>query len=166
MHQICACSGQGIPIGVDTNFDVFKTIYLDVALVILGSDISIWFLKPLEGFENRGNIAEAFVGQELICYGSPLSKAQGYFWKRSEKNSTAEVDYLYQSNQHILPIEVKSGHGTTLRSMHLFLDTHLKSPFGIRFSSMDYSMYQTIDSRPLYAVASLAHPSQKEALDA
>lgn len=168
VHQVLFCSGQGIPIGVNTDFDVFKVIYLDVALTqaILGADISIWFLRPLEGFENRGSIAEAFIGQELICYANPESKAQLYFWKRQEKNSTAEVDYLHQSNQHIVPVEVKSGHGTTLRSMHLFLDTHIKSPVGIRFSSLDYSVYQSIDSRPLYASSSLAHTTQKAALDA
>lgn len=168
LHQVRACSGQGIPIGSQTDFNVFKIIYLDVALTqaILGSDISIWFLRPLEGFENRGNIAEAFVGQELACYANPHTKAQLHFWKRGEKGSTAEVDYLHQSNQYILPIEVKSSHGTTLRSMHMFLKTHVKSPFGIRFSARNYSIYDKIDSRPLYAVSTLAHASQREALDA
>ena len=36
---------------------------------------------------------------------------------------------------------------------------------GLRFSSLDYSLTEKLDSRPLYAVASLAHESQKEALD-
>lgn len=168
LHQVLFCSGQGIPIGANTDFNIFKVIYLDVALTqaILGADISIWFLRPLEGFENCGNIAESFIGQELVCYANPESKAQLYFWKRKEKNSAAEVDYLHQSDQHILPVEVKSGHGTTLRSMHLFLDTHINSPLGIRFSSLDYSVYQSIDSRPLYAASSLAHPNQREALNA
>jgi predicted AAA+ superfamily ATPase len=130
----------------------------------LGSDISIWFLRPLEGFENRGEIAESFVGQELLCYANPENKAELYFWKRKEKNSAAEVDYLMQKEEDILPIEVKSGHGKTLRSLRLFLETHAKSPVGIRFSSLDYSLIDNLDSRPLYAVASLAHESQKEAL--
>lgn len=166
VHTVRYSSGQGIPIGAEIDFDVFKIIYLDAALAqaTLGSDISIWFLKPLQGFENRGTIAESFVGQELICYANPQSKSQLFFWKRKEKNSSAEVDYLHQSNEHILPIEVKSGHGTTLRSMRLFLESHTKSPFGIRFSSQDYSINDSLDSRPLYAVASLAHPTQKEAL--
>ncbi len=168
VHPVRYSAGQGIPIGADLNFDIFKIIYLDVALsqAILGADISIWFLKPLDGFENRGNIAEAFVGQELLCYANPYSKAGLYFWKRREKNSTAEVDYLHQENQHIFPIEVKSGHGTTLRSLRLFLETHAKSPHGIRFSALDYSIHDSLDSRPLYSVATLAHQQQKEALQA
>jgi predicted AAA+ superfamily ATPase len=121
-------------------------------------------LRPLEGFENRGEIAESFVGQELVCYAHPESKAELYFWKRKEKNSSAEVDYLVQRQEHIMPIEVKSGHGGTLRSLRLFLESHLKSNAAIRFSYLNYSVIDKLDSRPLYAVASLAHDSQKKAL--
>jgi len=167
IHSIRHCSGQGIPIGAEVDFDTFKVIYLDIGLyqAILGSDISIWFLRPLEGFENRGEIAEGFIGQELICYASPDYKAELHFWKRKEKNSAAEIDYLAQRGDQIIPIEVKSGHGNTLRSLHIFLDTHPKSTSAIRFSSLNYSVMNNLDSRPLYAAASLAHPNQKEALD-
>jgi predicted AAA+ superfamily ATPase len=167
VHVVRYASGQGIPIGAEVDFNIFKVIYLDVALcqVILGSDISIWFLRPLEGFENRGEMAEAFVAQELLCYSSPATKAELHFWKRKEKNSSAEVDYVIQRGEHILPIEVKSGHGTTLRSLRLFLETHPKSTYGIRFSALDYSVTDGLDSRPLYSVVSLAHESQREALE-
>lgn len=166
IHTIRHTSGQGIPIGAEVDFDTFKVIYLDVGLcqVILGSDISIWFLRPLEGFENRGEIAESFIGQELICYSSPDTKAEVYFWKRKEKNSSAEIDYLIQRGEEIIPVEVKSGHGNTLRSLHIFLNSHPKSTVGIRFSSLNYSTMAGLDSRPLYAAVSAAHESQKEAL--
>jgi len=168
IHCIKYSAGQGIPIGANVDFDLFKVIYLDIALcqAILGSDISIWFLRPLEGFTNRGEIAEAFIGQELLCYACPENKAQLYFWKRQEKNSTAEVDYLCQRGEQILPIEVKSGHGSTLRSLRLFLQTHPQSHLGLRFSQLDYSIVGDLDSRPLYAAASLAHESQQPALRA
>jgi hypothetical protein len=166
IHSIRHSSGFGIPIGAEVDFDTFKLIYLDVALcqAILGSDISIWFLRPLEGFDNRGEIAEGFIGQELICYASPECKAELHFWKRKEKNSLAEIDYLVQLGGQMIPIEVKSGHGNTLRSLHFFLDTHSKSTVAIRFSCLNYSLMNKLDSRPLYAAASLAHPNQKEAL--
>jgi predicted AAA+ superfamily ATPase len=166
IHSIRYSSGQGIPIGAEVDFEIFKLIYLDVGLcqAILGSDISVWFLRPLEGFENRGEIAEGFIGQELICYANPTSKAELHFWKRREKSSTAEIDYLIQRGEQVVPIEVKSGHRGTLKSLHLFLETHPQSAFAIRFSSLNYSVIDKLDSRPLYAAASLAHDSQKEAL--
>lgn len=55
-------------------------------------------------------------------------------------------------------------HGSTLRSLHQFLQTHPKSPKGIRFWSENYLLSEKLDSRPLYAVATIAHPDQKEAL--
>lgn len=166
IHTIRYSSGQGIPIGSEIDFETFKVIYLDVGLcqAIVGSDVSIWFLRPLEGFENRAEIAETFVGQELICYGSPQNKAELHFWKRREKSSAAEVDYLIQRGEQIIPIEVKSGSGSHLRSLYLFLESHPKSALAIRFSSLNYSLLEKLDSRPLYAVASLAHESQREAL--
>lgn len=166
IHVIRHTSGQGLPIGSGVDFETFKIIYLDVALcqTLLGADISIWFLRPLEGFENRGEIAESFIGQELACYASPFSKAELYFWKRKEKSSLAEIDYLTQNKESVIPIEVKSGSGKTLRSLRIFLETHLKSHLGIRFSSLNYSIVDNLDSRPLYAAVSLAHESQKEAL--
>lgn len=166
IHRVCYTSGQGIPIGADVDSDLFKVIFLDVALcqAILGADVSVWFLRPLEGFENRGEIAESFIGQELICYASPDIKGEVYFWKRKEKNSSAEVDYLLQRADLIVPIEVKSGHGGTLRSLHLFLETHSHSVQAIRLSSLNYSLVQKLDSRPLYAAATLAHPRQRQAL--
>lgn len=166
IHTIRHASGQGIPIGSEVDFETFKIIYLDIGLCqsLLGSDISIWFLRPLEGFENRGEIAEGFIGQELICYANPENKAELYFWKRNAKNSSAEVDYLIQREEKILPIEVKSKHGNTLRSLHMFLESHPKCSLAIRFSSRNYSIVNNLDSRPLYAAVSLAHSNQKQAL--
>lgn len=166
IHIVRHSSGQGIPIGSEVDFETFKIIYLDVALcqAILGSDISVWFLNPLEGFENRGEIAESFIGQELICYSNSISKAELYFWKRKEKNSTAEVDYLVQRGNEILPVEVKSAHGNNLRSLRLFLETHPKCSWGLRFSALNYSIHQNLDSRPLYAAVSISHESQKKAI--
>ncbi len=167
IHLIRHASGQGVPIGAEVNFEIFKVIYLDVGLcqALLGSDASDWFLRPLETFENRGEIAESFIGQELLSYANPDRKAELYFWKREEKNSSAEIDYLIQKGENILPIEVKSGQGTTLKSLHLFLKTHSSSQ-AIRFSALNYSLLDALDSRPLYAAVSLAHPSQKKAIKA
>jgi hypothetical protein len=45
------------------------------------------------------------------------------------------------------------------------LETHPDSSYGVRFSEQSYSQWQKIDSKPLYAVSSLAHEEQKNALD-
>jgi uncharacterized protein len=166
VHQVTHSAGNGLPLGAETNLDRFKILLLDVGITqsLLGLDLAAWFLNPDKNLINRGMITEAFVGQELLTYASPKSKTDLYFWKRESIGSLAEIDYLYDFQHEVLPIEVKSGHGSTLRSMHQFLEEHNKSKSGLRFWSENYLPSDTIDSRPLYSVATLAHIDQKEAI--
>ncbi len=167
VHKVHHSAGYGLPLGAESNREWFKIIFLDVALcqAILGLDLSSWFLDSRETFVNRGEIVEAFIGQELLCYSMPHRKAELYFWK-AETSGQAEVDFIYDFKTHIIPVEAKSGDGRTLKSLHRFLDQHSSSPYGIRFSAQNYSLYQKIDSRPLYAAVSLAHEEQIESLKA
>lgn len=166
VYKIHHTAGYGVPLGAESNPDWFKGLFLDVALcqAVLGLDIGGWFLDPNKELVNRGAIVESFVGQELLCYSSPYRKGSLYYWKKAEKQTKAEVDFLYEDKGKIFPLEVKSGDGRTLKSMHMFLQTHSTSPYGIRFSTHNYSFYEKIVSRPLYDVVSLAHEDQKESL--
>jgi len=167
VHRIHHSAGNGVPLGGEINFEWFKLIFLDVALsqAVIGTDRSPWFLDPQTTFVNQGSLVEAFVGQELIAYSPPQRKNDLYFWKRDKKGSQAEVDFLYESDGKVIPIEVKSDQGKSLKSLHLFLESHPKSLQAIRFSSHNSHVIGNIDSRPLYAVSSLAQGSQKEALE-
>ncbi|MCK5097374.1 MAG: ATP-binding protein [Desulfobacteraceae bacterium] len=84
------------------------------------------FQKDLFGTKNidsvyQGRIAEHIVGQELLTYDtSPLYKL--HFWSREKKQSSAEIDFLIQFENMIIPIEVKSGATGRLRSLHQFID--------------------------------------------
>ena len=84
------------------------------------------FQKELFGSRNidsvyQGKIAEHIVGQELLaCQSSPLYKL--HFWNREKKQSSAEVDFLIQYENIIVPVEVKSGATGRLRSLHQFMD--------------------------------------------
>ncbi|OGB83265.1 hypothetical protein A3F66_01725 [candidate division TM6 bacterium RIFCSPHIGHO2_12_FULL_32_22] len=155
-HKIVRTSGNGIPLGAETYFDDYKIFLLDIAInqTVLGLKLGEWLLNPLKQFVNRGNFTEAFVGQELLAYSNPFEKEQLYFWRRNVKGSEAEVDYLIQKNQDIIPIEVKSAEGTRLKSMQMFLDLHSNtSSYGIRFSTNNYSIFDKIHSYPLYSIA-------------
>ena len=70
-------------------------------------------------------------------------------------------------NGAVVPIEVKAGMGRTLKSLQFFLATHAKSPYGIRCSAQNYSVYQNVHSYPLYALAqvmSLSNAAMKQAI--
>lgn len=169
-HKVFHSSGQGIPLGAHIDPLDYKAIFLDVGLTqaVLDLDLAGWFVHPLTEFVNKGSLVEAFVGQELLVYNDPLIKRNLYYWNRKNRTSVAEVDYLIQK-KNVIPIEVKSGKGTTLKSMHLFLETHAQSPYGIKFSTQNYSRHDAIDSYPLYAIAAVTGFEQrgvKEAIEA
>lgn len=44
-----------------------------------------------------------------------------FYWSRDKKGSAAELDYIINLQQHVIPVEVKSGKFGTLRSLHTFL---------------------------------------------
>ena len=69
----------------------------------------------------QGILIEHLIGQEILAFQyNALSALQ--FWVREKKESTAEVDYLFQYDGLIIPIEVKSGKEGTLKSLHSFMD--------------------------------------------
>jgi len=158
VHKVYHTSGQELPLGADINFTRFKMLFMDIALsqTMLSLEMAPWILKPLQQITNRGAVAEAFAGQELIA-GSAIDIKSGlFYWHREARSSNAEVDYLCVSDDRIIPVEIKSGKEGTLRSMKLFLETHPQSPYGIRFYGGMPNEVGNIRSYPLYCVAGLS----------
>jgi predicted AAA+ superfamily ATPase len=69
----------------------------------------------------RGKVAEHIVGQELFSQETHFPSNRN-FWVRNAHSSEAEIDFIIQYDGQIIPIEVKSGHNSKLRSLHLFMD--------------------------------------------
>ena len=146
-------SGQGIPLGAQADLERYKVILFDVAITqqLLGLDLKGWFLKPGDEFVNQGELVESFIGQEMMAYSSPNMRNTLFYWQREARGSEAEIDYLSIIKGEIIPIEVKAGKGSTLKSLHSFLSSHPKSPYGIKISLADRSKFEKIVSIPLYA---------------
>jgi predicted AAA+ superfamily ATPase len=166
IHKVTHTDAQGLPLGAQADPTDFKIIFLDIALAqaVLGLDVAEWFIDPEQQYINQRSIVEAFVGQELLAYSNLMQKKSLYYWQRKERNSQAEIDYVVHIEKDIVPIEVKSGHGSTLKSMHMFLQTHQKSNYGIRFSAQNYSTFEAVHSYPLYDVARAVKSSAPKVL--
>lgn len=163
IHRVYHSSGQGIPIAAQFNPNIFKIVFLDIAIAqaVLGLDLKNWFLSPTETLINQGAITEAFVGQEFLAYSEPYRRTQLYYWQREKRGSNAEIDYLIQYKNKIIPVEVKSGKGTQLKSLKIFLQEHKNSPYGIRFSTHNFCKQDWMHSYPLYTVAKLFETPQE-----
>lgn len=125
MQKVISSHAQGIPLGADVSPNVFKSTFLDIGLVQFLCGISKLAVLNEKNLLNiyRGALAEQFVGQELLLHnGSENDKL--YYWERAKKSSNAEVDFLVVRNGEIIPIEVKSGKPSRLKSMNLFLKEH------------------------------------------
>jgi predicted AAA+ superfamily ATPase len=69
----------------------------------------------------KGMIAEHIVGQEILA--SHVEVLRGLnFWVRDKASSAAEIDYVVQFEDMLVPVEVKSTAAGALRSLHLFMD--------------------------------------------
>lgn len=109
-----------------------------------------------------GRIYEHIVGQELAAKSfSPLHSIA--FWVREKNQSSAELDYLYQYNGRVYPVEVKSGTTGTLRSLMQFVDdTQItdavrvySGKFRIEFANTAKGKAFRLMSIPFYALPAL-----------
>jgi predicted AAA+ superfamily ATPase len=163
IHQVLWTSANGIPLGAEVNLHKFKLLMLDVGLnqILLGLHLKEWFIDPIPAFINKGSLVENLMGQELLAYSNPTDKQHLYYWSKEAKGSNAEIDYIISEERHIIPVEVKSGHGATLQSMRVFLKSHSHSDYGIRFSTHNYSIHDNIHSYPLYAVSGMTQNKER-----
>ncbi len=83
---------------------------------------------------NEGELAEQFIGQQLLAREPYFIDNELYYWIRENKDSNAEIDFLIESGNTTIPIEVKAGKTGTLKSLHVFM-LEKKKDFAIRFNT-------------------------------
>jgi predicted AAA+ superfamily ATPase len=156
VHRVTHSSSNGIPIGAETNPKKTKLLIFDTGIYqrILGLDVASLLLKDDIEVVNKGNIAELFVGLELLKSNDCYERTALYYWHREAKNSQAEVDYVIQNQDAIVPIEVKAGTKGAMQSMFLFMDEK-KSDWGVRLSLENFTEFNQVKVMPLYAVFNL-----------
>lgn len=160
LYSVTHSASNGIPLGAEINTKKRKILLFDTGIYqrILGLDIGILLLEDDVNIVNRGNIAELFVGLELLKNTSCYEKNDLYYWQREAKSSQAEVDYVIQMQEKIIPLEIKAGTKGSMQSMFLFLNEK-KGEFGIRLSMENFSEMDKVKIYPLYAVRNIVHNS-------
>jgi predicted AAA+ superfamily ATPase len=158
IHKILSCNPSGLPLGASASDKRFKAALVDIGLLQNMCQVP----AELELRENdllamyRGRLAEQFVAQELIaCHSREL-----FYWARESRGSSAEVDYIVSRGGQVVPVEVKSGAGGSLRSLHLMLDTYRNCPEGLVLYSGPYARRpeQRLTFLPLYFAGSVGDP--------
>jgi predicted AAA+ superfamily ATPase len=156
IYIVVHSSANGLPLGSETNPKKFKIILYDHGIFqrILGLDFSKQLLLGNFDLVNKGNIAEQFVGNELIKYSGKNLRPYLYFWQREKRGSMAEVDYIIQKEENLVPLEVKSGTTGKMQSLRLLM-VEKKMKTGVRVSLENFCKYENIDVYPLYAISNI-----------
>lgn len=137
----------GIPLSAYENKDAFKLYMLDVGLLGAASNISSTSL--IEGTslftEFKGALTENYVCQELLAAGG----IQANYW--SSEKSDGEVDFVYEMNGKIIPVEVKAELNLRSKSLRSFLSRYGIGK-GYRLSLAGTKDQEWVENIPLYAM--------------
>ena len=152
IHQVSSSSASGLPLVAGMDAKVFKYCFLDIGLMQFMSGLS-----PNEIIQSddllacyAGALCEQYIGQELIQTGGSQNRHL-FYWSRSKRGSTAEIDYLLVRNGDITPLEVKNGPTGKLRSLHLFMKEHPHVNKGIVLNTGEIGRFDNIHFLPLYS---------------
>ena len=150
LHQCFRISKPDMPLAVYQDLAAFKLYHNDVGL--LGAMAKLPLKTILDGntifTEFKGALTEQFVIQQLL-----LNEDNDiYYW--TNDNSTAEVDFVIQNEEEIIPIEVKSGTNVKSVSFKFFCEKY-KPTKAIRTSLTDYKQEELMTNLPLYAINSV-----------
>ncbi|MDO4510358.1 MAG: AAA family ATPase [Bacteroidales bacterium] len=126
-----------------------KLIWVDAGLVNFFADIQLEYLQNKDLLDTwRGHAAEQIVAQELRVLLDKHYKEEQHFWVRDKKGADAEIDFVWPTMGKIVPIEVKAGTNSHLRSIHAFVNNCERQVSAIRVWSGEFSVQETVTPAP------------------
>ena len=148
VHKLHNCKKPEMPLKFYEDFDAFKLYLLDVGLLgaLSGASPAQMLVSNDVFKEFKGSFTENYVMQELMA----LSPYMSIFYYAKEK-STQEVDFLVQTKQGVIPIEVKAEENVKSKSLRQFvtIDQADKHMHGIRFSMKGHREQDWLTNVPL-----------------
>jgi predicted AAA+ superfamily ATPase len=148
VYKINRTTTPKIPLSAYEDRDHFKIYMLDVGL--LGAKAGLDFSTLMSGdktifSEFKGALTEQFVLQELkVSDNSPI-----YYW--GNESGKAEVDFLIQYKNEIIPIEVKSSVNTKSQSLSVYMEKY-QPAHAIRVSLKNPGINEKLLSLSLYMI--------------
>lgn len=146
IHRVNRISKPALPLSAYSDSRAFKVYLLDVGLLSALSGLTAQTL--IDGnrvfTEYKGALTEQYVCQQIASTEIPFS-----YWAR--ERGDAEVDFVIQSGENILPIEVKAETNLQAKSLKVYHEMY-QPQLSIRTSMADYKRQYWLLNLPLYAV--------------
>ena len=150
-YRVFRVNKPAYPLKAYENRNAFKLFMVDIGLLAAMGDIDPKTL--LEGnriySEFKGAMTEQYVFQQLV--GSEDYAI--YYW--SAERSTAEIDFVVQIRNSIIPVEVKAEENLQAKSLKVYHDKFAPE-LAVRASLSDFRMREWLINLPLYAISQLS----------
>jgi predicted AAA+ superfamily ATPase len=153
IHQVKRVSLPCLPLAGYQQNNIFKIYAPDIGLLSAraGPEMRAYIGTDAKVFHHyKGALSEQFALQELRATTSNLPL---YYWA-NDKN-TAEVDFVIQFQDMIIPIEIKSGENIKSSSLKSFMSA-FEPTTAIRASLLDYGKNGALIDLPLYMISEFA----------
>jgi hypothetical protein len=146
LHKVYRCKQPRIPLGAYDDLAAFKIYLLDVGLLKKKSQLDPAAFTEGNRFfvEFKGALTENFVLQSLITQFEVTPR----YWSSSGK---AEVDFLIQFKNEILPVEVKSNENVRSKSL-AFYGQNYNPKLKIRYSLKNMEHKNGLINIPLFLI--------------
>jgi hypothetical protein len=147
LYQVHRISKPAMPLASYKDISAFKLFLLDVGLLAAMGDLdSKTLLAGNEIFlEFKGSLTEQYVFQQLR---TKLDSGV-FYW--TSGTSSAEVDFVIQWKDKIIPVEVKAEENLQAKSLKSYHQQY-KPEISIRTSMSDYRQESWLVNIPLYAI--------------
>ena len=160
VHKISRTLNPKLPLERDQEREAFKLFMLDVGLLCAKSniDLSLFYVSDPKIFEEfHGALTEQYVCQELKS--TTLNPV--FYWGREKGD--AEVDFIMQHKNDIIPIEAKSGKRTQSKSLNVYMSEY-NPKIAVKVSLKNYGRTGNLLSLPLYLVGYISRICLQEQL--
>lgn len=147
IYKVPRSSRPGLPVSAYDETSSFKLFCFDVGLLGCLARLSPKvFAEPTNMFrEFKGAFAENYVLQSLV----PKLDEFPRYWANAKPSH--EVDFLIQLDEHIVPIEVKSGANIKSASLKYYAQKYKEdTPLKVRISLRNLSLDGDLLNLPLY----------------
>ena len=150
IYKVSNIKKASIPLKFYEDFNAFKLFMLDTGLMgALAETPPSQMLIGNNIFEEfKGAFTELFVFTQLQSL--KQSGISSIFYYNAE-DSKQELDFIFQKDEKIIPVEVKAEENLRAKSLRQFVLDHPDTK-GIRFSMSPYRKQDWMTNIPLYAV--------------
>jgi predicted AAA+ superfamily ATPase len=151
VHKVHRVTKPNLPLKAYEDLKAFKLFLVDLGLLScmtrLRQDV---LLDGNELFkEFKGALTEQYVLQQL----KTLHNIEPYYW--SNERNTAEIDFLLDTGNMVVPLEVKAEVNLQSKSLKAFAEKY-NPIFSIRSSMSDYKRESWLLNFPLYAIGHIS----------